>query len=517
MFKPHFTIANGKIPIMIEGIKRELKTFGENTSIRGISRTMKSHSRVVKIFWVMTLLISFSLLLFQVVSLVITYRKHGITNSFMWVPSQPNFPDVTICNLFPIADEKQFLELYDIFLQKIEIVKSQAPNELKNIKRLWNYAKCLDAFNTNIPFLQEFNSKARLNSMIVDSYFYEWDLFKRRESQQVSTLYVPLQLCTTLTPNSSDAAISAIIFTNDLMPKLIDSYYNNLRVSMASGVKVMIHPKGKKPARNKAIYVQPGTSITIDIKQSNITRLPHPYGNCNGTQQVANDDKKMPPYDQEMCLSLCSQRQVIRKCGCLCNYEYFTDADLQMGNYTFCTNITKHLENPEMYTEQGVFTQRFWTLINCYYQFTLNQDSCDCPVPCSETQYDISSSSAYWPNIHYHLAFYEFYIRDDDRYREKFEAYERILNNSYSQCDAETLEELRKLQLIEKNFLEVTVKMSQRLVQLADDVPQLALSTVVSNLGGSLSLFLGVSIMTAAEIIELIYSLVKIALARKKD
>src|SRR6218665_1777141 len=380
---------------MIEEIKRELKTFRESTSIRDISRTMKSQGRVVKIFWVITLLTSFSVLLLLVGALGITYRNHGITNSFLWFPSQPNFPDVTICNLVPIADEKQFYELYDLFLQKIEIFKSQAPDELKNIDKIWNYLKCLDAFNTYIPFLEEFNSKAKLNAIIVDAFFYGWDLFNRRDTEKVSTLFAPLQLCTTLTPNRSAAAISAIIFTNDLMPKLIDSYYNNLRVSMASGVKVMIHPKGTKPDRNVAIYVQPGTSITIDIKQSNISRLTHPYGNCNGTQQdVASDDKKMTPYDQQMCLSLCSQHQILNKCGCLNPYEFYTDAELQMGNYTFCTNITKHLENPDMYTEQGVFTELFWTSFNCFFKFTPILDICDCPVPCFETQYEISSSSA---------------------------------------------------------------------------------------------------------------------------
>src|SRR5688572_9201768 len=260
---------------MTEEIRQELRKFGESTSIKGVSRTIKSHSRIVRIFWLVALLACFSMLLFQVITLAISYCNYGVTNTFLWVPSQPNFPDVTICNFVPIADENQFYELYDLFLQKIKFIKDQAPDEMKNSNELWNFLKMLDTFNTNIPFLETYNSKAKLNDLIVASYFYEWDLFTRTDCGKASVVTRTIQFCTTLNPNSQAAAISAVIFINDLMPKLIDSYYDWIRVALSSGVKVIIHPKGTKPDHKEAVYVPPGTSITIDVKQSNITRLSH--------------------------------------------------------------------------------------------------------------------------------------------------------------------------------------------------------------------------------------------------
>jgi len=502
---------------MIEDIRQELRRFGESTSIKGMSRIIKSHSRVVRIFWLVALLLCFSVLLFQVVTLAINYSNYGVTNTFLLVSSPPNFPDVTICNFVPIADEKQFYQLYDVFLKQVEFIRKKAPDELKDNNEMWNFLKLIDTFNANIPFLQEFDSNAKIDDLIVASYFYEWDMFKRKDCDKVSVLSKPLQVCTTLAPNSKAAAISAIVFINNLMPKLIDSYYNWIRVSLSSGVRVMIHPKGTKPDPYVAVYVPPGAGIAIDVKQSNITRLSHPYGSCTSRQQMDNEDENSPPYDQRMCLSLCRQRQVIKHCGCLDHFEFFTDVELRIANYTFCVNITQHLQNSEMYTEHGVFTEIFWRVLNCSLYFVPVQVICDCPVPCHQTQYDVTSSSSLWPNIHYNLAFYDVYIRNDDRYREKFMAYENIFNNSDGQSDAETIEELRKLKLIEENFLQVTVKMNMRQVQLVKDIPAVSWNTLISNLGGSFNLWLGVSIMTAAEIIELIYSLVKIAMTGKEN
>src|SRR5688572_30731822 len=116
---------------MTEEIRQELRRFGESTSIKGVSRTIKSYRRIVRIFWLVALLACFSMLLFQVITLAISYCNYGVTNTFLWVPSQPNFPDLTICNLVPIADEKQFYELYDLFLQKVNIILDQAPDRIE--------------------------------------------------------------------------------------------------------------------------------------------------------------------------------------------------------------------------------------------------------------------------------------------------------------------------------------------------------------------------------------------------
>src|SRR6218665_2206674 len=350
---------------MIEDIRQELRRFGESTSIKGMSRIIKSHSRVVRIFWLAALLLCFSVLLFQVINLAINYSNYGVTNTFLLVSTPPNFPDVTICNFVPVANEKQFYQLYDIFHKQVEFIRKEAPDELKDNIEIWNFLKLIDTFNTNIPFLQEFDSILKSDDLIVASYFYRWDIFTKENCDKYSVFNIPLQVCTTLKPNSEAAAITAVIFINDLMPKLINSYFNWIREPLSSRVKVMIQPRGTKPDHNVAVYVPPGSAIIIDVKKNNRTRLPHPYGSCSDRQQIDNDEENSPQYDQHLCISLFRQRQVIKHCGCLDNFKFFTDAELQMGNYTFSVNVTKLLENPQMFTEYRGFTNLFWKVLNC--------------------------------------------------------------------------------------------------------------------------------------------------------
>src|SRR6218665_1333882 len=139
---------------MIEDVRQELRRFGESTSIKGVSRIIKSQSRVVRIFWLAALLICFSVLLFQVINLAINYSNNGVTNTFLLVSSPPNFPDVTICNFVPVANEKQFYQLYDVFLKQVEFIRKKAPDELKDNNEMWNFLKLIDTFNANIPFLR---------------------------------------------------------------------------------------------------------------------------------------------------------------------------------------------------------------------------------------------------------------------------------------------------------------------------------------------------------------------------
>ena len=70
--------------------------------------------------------------------------------------------------------------------------------------------------------------------------------------------------------------------------------------------------------------------------------------------------------------------------------------------------------------------------------------------------------------------------------------YEKILNNSNGQSDAEAIEELRESKLVVENFLQVTVKMNLRHVQLVKDFSAVSWNTLISNLNGSLNLWLGV-------------------------
>ena len=92
----------------------------------------------------------------------------------------------------------------------------------------------------------------------------------------------------------------------------------------------------------------------------------------------------------------------------------------------------------------------------------------------------------------------------------KFSTYEEILKNEDNQMDEETIKQIKSLRLIEDNFLEVLITFSDETIQEFTDSASITWDTLVSNLGGSFNLWLGICVPTFAEIIELIYSLMVI-------
>ena len=70
----------------------------------------------------------------------------------------------------------------------------------------------------------------------------------------------------------------------------------------------MVHQKGTKSDLYVAVYVPPGSAITIDVKQNNRTALSHPYSSCicSNIHQLGNADENSPPHDLPSWISICS-------------------------------------------------------------------------------------------------------------------------------------------------------------------------------------------------------------------
>lgn len=498
-------------------VKQELQKFGETTTVKGVSRIIKSHNRIVQCLWLLALLSCFSLLLFQGITVFLNYSKFKVIRNSEVVLSQPEFPEVTVCNLFPVSDIQTFPKLYELHLKRLDFIRNQSQRWDEQYTGVWDYLRLLVIFNTNIPIVSDFHSSSTLSDdFVVQCDDYSWDIYGYRNCTQNWFVFRPIQLCKTLQARRSSAAIRTILFLDDFLSQPINSFYNFLWIPFSAGVRVMIHPRGTRPDPASAIYVFPGTELVINIKQTNITRLPYPYGNCSDRHRLIIDDKSSPAYDRPTCISLCRQRQVLDACGCLDPLEYFMDDELEMNNYTFCTNFSQLLQDSTQYLANGIITDDFWNLTDCFFLFIPNEDLCDCPIRCSEIQYELTSSVVRWPHIYYQLAFYDVYLRNDNRYTAKFASYEKIRESEKRRSGAETLEELKKVNLIERNFIQVSVKMQEKSVQIVNDIAAISWDTMASNIGGSLNLWLGISVLTVAELIELIYSLAKIGIRRKR-
>ena len=193
----------------------------------------------------------------------------------------------------------------------------------------------------------------------------------------------------------------------------------------------------------------------------------------------------------------------------------FTEEELVLGNHRFCSNVTDLLKTEAEVVADSV-NRRLDQLL-CLYRpsHVAEEDNCGCLPLCSETTYEATVTTASnWPQLSQQLSFYDQYLQS----LSDFSVYKEIVQAKASGnlSSEEILERLRAVKLIEENFLHVVVRFDQWIINVVTEYPAITWGTLASNLGGSLNLWLGISVPTVAELIELIYSMVMIRWKRKK-
>src|SRR6218665_1616953 len=494
-------------------IRQELRKFAETTGIKGVGRIVKNRSKVIRFFWLASITVCFAFLLFQISSVLTNYTSHSVTRSSKVVQAKPIFPEVTICNLFPVSNISS--ASYNEYLETIEALLQFDPESQRTQdSALSSVIKSVEFYNANTPILDELSDS--VDGFVVQCLQYGWDLYLSVPCETKAVLTTPLQKCHQIKldwTNGTVAAVTLLLFTNNFHSQIIDGYNSWIRMTTGTGARVMIHPQGTYPNPKTSIVVSSGNQMNMQLRQSNVNRLQEPYGNCTDQRVLIRSQPDSPTYSAAACISLCRQRQMIEKCKCLDSNEIYTDEQLNLRNRTFCANITQTTSETPLLPE--ALTNRL-ELLHCLSNFVPNEDACDCPIPCSETFYDTSASSSQWPNPLYHLSFYKQFIQGNALYGSRFLAYEEILKNAKNQTDEETVNQIKSLRLIEENFLEVLIMFSEATILEFTDSAAVTWDTLVANLGGSFNLWLGICVPTFAEIIELIYSLLVVVCCKKK-
>lgn len=498
---------------MSTDIKQELRRFAESTSIKGVGRSVKANRRTVRVFWMSALIVCSALLFYQIITVFISYFSYSVIRNSGVVAKQPRFPDVTVCNAIPASNLPQ-VNTYTSY-----------KNALKKLSSAYAYASAILS-QSNTPFLGlvntfSFSNNATAGKMLLD-YTFAW----RSEAMVYSKCLLwprvtpPLQWCLTIScdlpANSFGFPSLVAIFTDNSFRKNSTNGFNMLSPT-GSGLNVMIHPKDFYADPDQVISVSPGTVTTISVTKTNITRLPAPWGTCTHQKYLNPNDDTSPIYDYTLCQSICGQQMTINKCGCLDHTLYFTNAQLLAANNIFCLDMTETLDQV---IQDGVVSEELLNksleMISCWKGFTPNQSSCDCPIQCTQVECTQMLATAPWPDPIYQLNFYQNYIQNNEYFMGAFDVYETILNNSQYQSVSTTFEQLENVNLIEKNFLQLIVQFQFNNVQTIMDIPAMTWDTMASNLGGSLNLWLGLSVLTFAEVIELMYDVVMICRARHK-
>ncbi|XP_075198427.1 epithelial sodium channel subunit beta-like [Anomaloglossus baeobatrachus] len=236
-------------------------------------------------------------------------------------------------------------------------------------------------------------------------------------------------------------------------------------LSTAAGLRVVLHGQGKMPfPEDEGVNAPPGQESDIGIVKVHVKRLQEPYSSsCSNGEDIRNYYTNVygTDYSREACKKSCAQTKMIKNCGCRM-WEFPAPPELDVP---LC-NISELSVN------------------NCVemYEYKLSHDQLKwhCPLQCDEEIYELTLSSSQWPS------------------------------NTYLDPFSKRLEHRRgyqNMQTIRDNVVKVVVYYQQLNYELIEEVPSMQLVDLFSSIGGLVGLWIGVSVCTVAEFLELILNI----------
>ena len=296
---------------------------------------------------------------------------------------------------------------------------------------------------------------------------------------------------------------SGMLMKNEDIRILPGLHEYNSAVSASEGVRVVIHPPGTKPFPfTEGFDVPPGFSASFGIRPRRIKRIGPPHGNCSMVNPISQGRQEQS-YRTMSCQKMCLQKYIIQRCDC----RDIMLPDLQL-NDTVPPCRNNDLPDECMYEASEECLQHFLGLYDRIICMTESKDSlmknttllenCGCFPPCDEISYDISYSLSKWPATGYEgdAAFFDvFYI-------ENF--WERFNDTPKYKGIKEYFSEANREHAM-KDFARLNAYIADSNVIITHEKEDYTSTQLLSDIGGQLGLWVGISIITLAEALELVW------------
>ncbi|GMT29660.1 hypothetical protein PFISCL1PPCAC_20957, partial [Pristionchus fissidentatus] len=254
----------------------------------------------------------------------------------------------------------------------------------------------------------------------------------------------------------------------------------------ASGIVVSIYNETDQPFPDVfGFYAPPGTATAMGVRYVKTTRKEAPYGDCRVSKTAAFPHYK-GKYEVESCYRSCLQEQTIKKCGC---YDP-TYAYLGGSTYRSCfgdgfDNLTWTESSNNLDCIEQLYDSEATT-------FNMIKNCTDCTPPCEVESYMVTVSTAQWPSNDYKPA-------------------ECTAYNQTGQpwvLPSEEANEAKCILWYKINTLLIEVYYERMNYQLLTESAAYTIGNLISDIGGQLGLFLGMSLISILEILVLCFLLV---------
>jgi len=252
---------------------------------------------------------------------------------------------------------------------------------------------------------------------------------------------------------------------------------NEFPSNPAEGLKIFFHNGTEFSLNDIEIYIEAGKQVKINLHKTMTYRQPSPYSDCQDLSSFKSEiydyikSSNNGEYSQKKCFFLCLQKLIIDSCQCFSTYFPMFDSGHNKQirpcadpNQNLCLNdmIARYSNNIE--------------------------ETCasECPLECDYITYETSMSQLDYPNRQHFDDLKTRYIEYENMSLEKYKKTHLRLNIHFRSNEYTEIREFPKMSALE----------------------------LVSNLGGVLGIFLGLSIFSFVEVFEILLRIAIIVLRK---
>jgi hypothetical protein len=253
-----------------------------------------------------------------------------------------------------------------------------------------------------------------------------------------------------------------------------------------SGIYLLVHNQSTLPITLAGgINVKSRAETLVGVSRMLTKKYKRPYSNCISDLRPFSSyssilfgyfkNLNVSYYDQDICKSLCYQDKLIKKCNC---------SGLRIASL----NDTRYCQTDKEFKCQNSFDAQFSKMNN--------KEICDdvCRKECTKLTFALSNSLAHFPT-------------DDYVYFSYNSIMEKLRPDNQNNKSVNS-------ELIKNSLLRVIVNYDQLDLYKTSEIPKMDFFTLVCNTGGELSFFIGMSLVSLLEVIEISTELVLLFLRR---
>jgi len=458
-------------------VKNSIKETCMDTTLMGIPNVLKERSHIIlKIIWSLGFLACFCACMYYVIiafQQYLTWPTYFQVVNYEEIPAP--FPMISFCNMKPVVFGSPTVESYlltyvlDFYQLKsfytslfewsqacaylLRILVNQDPHKVITDTNRKSYGYEIENmliscyFNYQPCYSADFTYF--YHSYYGNCYTFNSGVYSNGTKYRIKT-----------------SSLSGAGYGLNLELYLGDPYYT-WDFHINDGIYLAIQNQSSKPLwSGNILKVSSAAETDFIIKRNFVTNLPSPYGTCtlNGSDSsYYNYIVKTlgTNYDEMFCFQLCLQDNIVKYCGC---YSSFYPAYGANSSNSYCNtlNLKECMLN---YTSTSDITKSCRTL---------------CPYNCSYTKYDILSTRGSYPNYRYMANLDGFLLSQRG---------------------------IKQINKTAASYAKVNIYYEDLRYSTTTETPQILWTDLISNLGGTVGLYIGFSFLTLGEIFEIIFNI----------